>query len=156
MRTFLASFGYICFVYCSQAGAQTSARGHALIELRPARMTPAAGYPLVKSVADTSFYLTDTALVSDDDIADARTDTSALNGLVLEVRLKPAAASRLHEFTQHHIGERLAVLLNGELSGTPALIVDPVSNGGLELGGLPPGNAQRFAAAVAARWHSRP
>src|SRR2546430_3905824 len=48
--------------------------------------------------------------------------------LVLRMRLTPGAASRLNEFTQHHIGERLAVLLNGELSGALPVIRDPVSS----------------------------
>ena len=110
----------------------------------------------MKSAEGTSFYLADTALVSDDDIITARTDTSARNGLVLEIRLKPAAAARFQEFTEHNIGGRLAVLLNGQLSGTLPRILDPISTPRLTLVGLPPGEAQRFAAPVAARWHSGP
>ncbi len=121
-------------------------------------MTPAPGYPLVRSVGDTNYYIADTAIVSDDDIADARADTNTLNGLVIKIRLKPPATSRLHEFTQRHLRERLAGFLNGELSGTPALIVSPVKEDALTLEvGRPAGfNAQQFAVAIAARWHSGP
>jgi preprotein translocase subunit SecD len=156
MNRSLGVFSCICLVCYSHAVAQTPARSHSLIEFHPARMTPAPGYPLVKSVGDTNYYVADTPIVSDDDITDARADTSALNGLVIEIRLKPPAASRLHEFTQRHLKEHLAVFLNGELSGTPALIVGPVSTGTLTLVGRPAGNAQQFAAAIAARWHSGP
>jgi preprotein translocase subunit SecD len=152
----LGVFACICLVCYSHAVAQTPARRHSLIEFRAARMTPAPGYPVVKSVGDTNYYLADTAIVSDDDIADARADTSAMNGLVIEIRLKPPADSRLHEVTRRHLRERLAVFLDGELSGTPALIVSPLSTGTLTLVGRPAGNAQQFAAAIAARWHSGP
>src|SRR5256885_8123100 len=113
------SLGWLACIYlvcCSQASTQTPARSHSLIELRAVRDRSAAGYSVKKSVDDTSFYLADRPVVSDDDIAEASTDTSAANGLVLRMRLTPGAASRLNEFTQHHIGERLAVLLNGERS----------------------------------------
>jgi preprotein translocase subunit SecD len=156
MTRSLGVFACICLVCYSYAVAQTPARSHSLIEFRPARMTPAPGYPLIKSVGDTNYYVADTAIVLDDDIANARADTSALNGLVIEIHLKPPAASRLHEFTQRHLKERLAVFLNGELSGTPPLIVGPLSTGSLTLVGQPAGHAQQFAAAIAARWHSGP
>ena len=156
MRKSLLSSGCLCLLLCSQAAAEAPPGNHALIELRAVRMTPAPGYSLVKSADDTSFYVADAALVSDNDIAAARTDTSTLNGFVLKITLKPGAAARFHEFTKEHVGERLAVLLNGELSGTPPRIVDPISTPMLTLVGLPPREAQRFAAAVAARWHSGP
>ena len=153
------SLGWLACIYlvcCAQAFTQTPARGHSLIELRAVRDKSAAGYSVRKSVDDTSFYLADRALVSDDDMAEASTDTSAANGLVLRIRLKPGAASRLNEFTQHHIGERLAVLLNGELSGALPVIRDPVSSA-LEMDlRLHPAVRHRFAAAVSARWHAGP
>ena len=151
------SLGWLACIYlvcCSQASTQTPARSHSLIELRAVRDRSAAGYSVKKSVDDTGFYLADRPVVSDDDIAEASTDTSAANGLVLRIRLKPAAASRLNKFTQHHIGERLAVLLNGELTGALPVIRDPVSSP-LEMDlRLRPAAAHRFAAAVSARWHS--
>jgi hypothetical protein len=143
--------GYICLLCCSQTVAQTPAGNRPWIELRAARTTPAGGYPLVKSVNGTRFYVADSALVSDDDIASATVDTGASNGVVLEVRLEPRAAARFTEFTQHHVGEYLAVLFNGELRGTPPRIMDPITTPMLTLTGLPLADAQRFAAAVAAQ-----
>jgi preprotein translocase subunit SecD len=123
-----------------------------LIEIRAARRSPAPGFRLKKSNNDSSFYVADTALVSDDDIQDASTDTSALNPglLILNVRLKPSAAARFHEYTKGHVGQFLAVLFNGELSGSPPIIRDAISGPALTIAGLPP--SQQFAAAVAARW----
>jgi len=151
------SLGWLACIYlvcCSQASTQTPARSHSLIELRAVRDRSAAGYSVKKSVDDTSFYLADRPVVSDDDIAEASTDTSAANGLVLRMRLTPGAASRLNTFTQHHVGERLAVLLNGELSGALPVIRDPVSSP-LEMDlRLSPVVAHQLAAAVSARWRS--
>ena len=149
--------GHTLVLSWSQSRAQTPAPGGALIEFRAVRTTPAPGFRLVKLVSDTAFYLADSTLISDEDIEDARTDTSALNPglLMLEVRLKPSAAARLQDFTQRHVGERLAVLLNGELSGPPPRIMDPISGPTLSISGLPRSKkAEQFAAAIAARWHS--
>ncbi len=154
MKRSLGLFTGICLVCCSQASAQTPARRHSLIEFRPARLAPAPGYALVKSIGDTSYYVADSVVVSDDDIADARADTSALNGLVIKIRLKAPAAVRFQEFTERHLRNHLAVFLNGALSGSPALIVDTLSGGTFTLVGRPAGDVQQFAAAVAARWHS--
>ena len=156
-RIMKRSLGWLACIYlvcCSQASTQTPARPHSLIQFRAVRDRSSAGYSVKKSLDDTSFYLSDRPVVSDDDIAEASTDTSAANGLVLRMRLKPSAASRLNKFTQHHIGERLAVLLNGELSGALPVIRDPVSSP-LEMDlRLSPAVAHRIAAAVSARWHS--
>lgn len=156
MKRSLAWLACIYVVCCARASTQTPARGHSLIELRAVRDKSAAGYSVRKSVDNTRFYLANGALVSDDDIAEASTDTSAANGLVLGIRLKAGAASKLNEFTQHHIGERMAVLLNGELSGAPAVIRDPVSSPFEMDLRLPPAVRHRFAAAVAARWRAGP
>jgi len=86
------SLGWLACIYlvcCSQASTQTPARSHSLIELRAVRDRSAAGYSVKKSVDDTGLYLADRPVVSDDDIADASTDTSAANGLVLRMRLTP-------------------------------------------------------------------
>src|SRR5260221_2258765 len=150
-------FGWLVGIYlvcCSQASTQTPARSHSLIEFRAVRDRSAAGYSVKKSVDDTSFYLADRPVVSDEDIADASTDTTVANDLVLRIRLTPSAASRLNRFTRQHIGERLAILLNGELSGALPVIRDPVSSPlAMDLR-VSPAVAHRFAAAVMAPWHS--
>ena len=155
MRRSLLMLGEIVVLACSQALAQTPAHTSKLIEFRAVNANPAPGFYAVKSGNDTTFYLADSALISDDDIEDATTDTSALNPgvLILKVRFKPSAGARLREFTQHHVGERLAVLLNGELDGTPPRIMDPISGPSVMIT-LPLDKSAAFAAAVTARWHS--
>ena len=151
----LLMLGELVVLTCSQALAQTPAHTNKLIELRAVHATPAPGFHAVKSVSDTTFYVADSALVSDDDIDAATTDTSALNPglLILNVRFKPSAGARLREFTRHHVGERLAVLLNGELDGTPPRIMDPISGPNVMIT-LPLNKSAALAAAVTARWHS--
>jgi len=155
MNRALSLLGCICLLICSEAVAQRQA-SKGRLEFRAARTTPAVGYPVAKSLHGTSFYLSDTALLSDDDFESAKTDTSASNGVVLDVRLEPRAAARLQEFSQHHVGEYLAILFNGTLLGTPPRIMDPLSQPAIILTGLPLADAQRLAAAVAARKHSGP
>lgn len=151
MRRSLVTLGSIVVLGWAPIRAQTLASKGTLIEIRAVRKGPAPGFRLQKSVNDSSFYLADTALLSDDDLQEVRTDTSALNPglLILNVRMKPSAAARVHEFTERHVGDSLAVLVNGELSGTPAIIRDPISG---PLFTISVRGSQRFAAAVAARW----
>ena len=151
----LVQLGCLCLLFRCDAVAQTSASRERL-EFRAARTTPAVGYPVAKSLNGTSFYLSDAALLTDIDFASATVDSTTSNGIVLSVRLEPRAAARLQEFTQHHVGDYLAILVDGELLGTPPRIMDPVSQPAIEIGGLPPADARRVAAAVAARRRSRP
>jgi preprotein translocase subunit SecD len=148
-------FGEIVVLTCSQGLAQTPAHTSKLIEFRAVNASPAPGFHAVKSVNHATVYLADSPLISDDDIEDATTDTSALNPglLILNVRFKPSAGARLRDFTQHHVGELLAVLLNGELDGTPPRIMDPISGPSVMIT-LPLDESAAFAAAVAARWPS--
>ena len=151
----VASVAWICCACLRPAAARMPARSHALIELRPARLAAAPGYGVVTTAADTTFYLADTALVSDGDIAYATIDTSAANGLLLVVRLAQSGRSKLRAFTGGHIGERLAVVLDGELNGTPPLIMDTLSGTQwVTVVRLPQISAQRFATDAAAHWRS--
>ena len=126
------------------------------LEFRAARTAPAVGYRVAESLNGISFYVSDTALLSDDDFESAKVDTSGSNRVVLDVGLEPRAAARLQEFSQHHVGEYLAILFDGKLLGTPPRIMDPLSQPAIILTGLPLADAQRLAAAVAARKHSGP
>jgi preprotein translocase subunit SecD len=156
MSRSLLALGAILLLGCSQVLAQAPAPSGSLIEIRAVSTVPASGFRLKKSTNDNSFYVADTALVSDDDIQEASTDTSALNPgvLLLYVRLKPGAAARLHEFTQRHVGERLALLFNGQLTGTPPIIRNAIAGPTLTITGPPSATSQQFAAAVTARWPS--
>ena len=92
----LLALGSSVVLCCSQILAQAPAPGGNLLEIRAVSTVPAFGFHLTQSTTDSSFYVADTALVSDDDIQEARTDTSALNPgvLLIYLHLKPAAAAQ--------------------------------------------------------------
>jgi preprotein translocase subunit SecD len=110
---------------------------------------------LTKSTAgDTSFYVADPIIISDEDIQEARA-TRTDDGLVITVRLTKAAISRLANVTDEHLGERLGVFLDGDLASTP-VIAQPLKGSpdrrfvmGFRLSLA---DADRIAAVVSARW----
>jgi hypothetical protein len=91
MKRSLGWLAGIYVVYCSRAIAQTPARTHSLIELRAVRDRPAARYSVRQSVDDTTFYLAERPLVSDNDIAEASADTTGLK--LAALRSKEALCS---------------------------------------------------------------
>ena len=130
--------------------SRTQSPSHPIIELRIAQTRAAPGYA-PRQVADTTFYVSDSILVSDSDIEHA--DTSWWEGrLVVPIRLTPRAAKRLADATKNHIGDRMAMFLDGEFTGE-ALIVMPINGRTLELEGIgPPTPVDRIAAEILARW----
>ncbi len=87
--------------FCVEIHAQSPNRH--IIELRIARTSAAPGYA-PRQLADTTFYVSDSLLVSDSDIEHA--DTSWWQGrLVVPVRLKPQGARRLAGVTKSHLGD---------------------------------------------------
>src|SRR6266699_1688901 len=83
----------------------------ALIQLRLARVTPAPGFALTRSLADSTLYVASSIIVEDAGIQQARTSATT-EGLVLTIRLTPEAATRLSESTKGHIGWSLAIFVN--------------------------------------------
>jgi preprotein translocase subunit SecD len=138
----------------TQGLAQGTGAHHSIIQLRLARERPESGFVLTKSTADSNLYVAPLVIVDDADIVQART-TSTTDGCVLTIRLRPAAATRLHEVTKAHIGERLAVFINEQLNGA-GVIREPLHIGVERPVNvavhLPKVAADEFAAAVAARW----
>ena len=155
MRRYVLPLGSLLLLACGQDREQASAQSGSLIEIHAVRTTPAPGFGVKKSINDSSFYLADTALIADEAIESASTGTSSLNPdvLIVNVQLKSGGAARLHEFTQRHVGDPLAVLCDGELCGSPPIIRSAIS-GERFMMTLPLATSQRFAAAIGARWPS--
>jgi len=133
---------------CVQIHAQTP--NHPIIELRIARTGPAPGYAR-RQLADTTFYVSDSILVSDSDIEHA--DTSWWEGrLVVPIRLTPQAAKRFAAATKNHIRDRMAIFLDGDFTGD-AIIMTVIDGPTLQLEGIgPPAPVDRIAAEISARW----
>src|SRR5712672_3214008 len=84
-----------------------------LIQLRLARKTPAPGFVLAKSIADSTLYVASRIILEDAGIQQART-AATTDGVVLTIRLT-RAATRLNESTKGHTGWRLAIFASGQL-----------------------------------------
>src|SRR2546421_12659838 len=134
--------------FCVEIRAQSPS--HPIIELRIARTSAAPGYA-PRQLADTTFYVSDSILVSDSDIE--HTDTSWWDGrLVVPIRLKPQAAKRFADVTKNHIRDRMAIFLDGEFTGE-ATIMMAINGPTLQLEGIgPPTPVDRIAAEISARW----
>lgn len=126
-----------------------------LIEIRVARPTPVRGWNVEKSIDDSTFYVERRVVIGDRDIRTARTAPST-NGLALTIRLTPEAAVRLSSVSGAHIGDRLAIFIERRLNAAPVIMMRIGSAQRITMGvELPPAEAQRFRAAVTARWPAR-
>lgn len=139
----------------SQGSAAPSARPPVL-EVRLASSSPVLGYQLMPTASgafvDSVVYLAPASVISDVDVARARTKPAA-DGLVVEILLSDVAATRLRETTGNSIGQHLAVLANGELAAK-SIIMSAIPRGNrLTLGLLlAPDGADSVRARIAARW----
>jgi len=135
------------------AGQEPSAHPP-LIQLRLARETPAPGFALTKSLADSTLYVASRVILEDAGIQQARTSPTT-DGVVLTIHVTPQAATRLTESFKGHIGWRLAILVNGQLNGAGVIKQElriSAENPATLAIHLPRAAADEFAAAVAARW----
>jgi len=154
MRSLL--FVVWAFALCTGACVQGAPPDHSVIEMRIARTSSAPGYAQGQAVADTTFFVNDTVLVSDSDIEHAHAqrtkDGAGSTILVINVRLTAQAGSRVAKSTRSHVGDRLAVFLDQQLVAAPPIMGEVGGSRDLELIGGPPAPLERIVAAVAARW----
>jgi preprotein translocase subunit SecD len=135
-------------VFCLESAAQGP--DHPIIELRLARTRAAPGY-LPRQLGDTAFYVSESILVSDPDIEHAGVDWWE-GRLVIHIRMTTPAAKRLADATKNHIGDRMAMLLDGEFIGAPTIVMG-ISGPTLQLEGIgPPAPVDQIAAEISARW----
>jgi preprotein translocase subunit SecD len=94
----------------------------------------------------TTIPLTGTPLVTSADITGA---TAAQNGgqWGLNVNVTDEAAKRVHGFTAQHIGQTMALLVDGKVQGTPK-IVGAVTAKGFLIGEFKQADAERMATAI--------
>lgn len=112
----------------------------------------APGYTVRRS-ADSTLCVSDSILVSDSVIEEA--DTSWWQGhLIVRIRLKPQAATRVGAATRNHVRDRVAIFLEGEFMAA-VIIVDPIQGPALQLELVPPAPVDRIAAEISARWPAR-
>ncbi|MGH7530688.1 MAG: SecDF P1 head subdomain-containing protein [Gemmatimonadales bacterium] len=114
----------VCFSLVTCVRYQAADRGRLLIDVRLARDTAESGFMPMRSTSDTIFYLDRAHVVSDTDIQFARVLLRE-EGFLIRARLTPSANSRHRTFLQQHVGERLAVILDGQLIGAPIIRIPP-------------------------------
>ena len=153
MRSYGWAAPSILLLLATPAPAQTTSARGALIEVRLVRTTAAPGFLAMQSPGDTTLFVARRGVVSDTDIVEAHTIPSH-DGMVVVVRFTPRAAARLSAVTKQHLGERLALMIDGELNGAPVVksVLD-ANDTSLDIGvQLPRTAAHRLEAAIAARW----
>jgi SecD-like export protein len=155
-------FTLFVLLACSPAGEKVKAadwgRVPVAIELRLAEGAPAPGLvpAAVYGQADT-VYLHPEPELSNTHIARVEAvKTRIATGLVLQVWLTKAGATRIADVTAHHIGDSLAVLINSVLVSVPVIqeTIDPGTRQPSDIG-VPLGTqeAEQLARAVSQTWH---
>lgn len=122
------------------------------IAFRIASTSPTADRHPMKLVAqDSTFYVADSIVISDNELADVRVARSD-PFLVLRIQLTGEGQSRLGAATSSHIGERLALVIDSRLLAAP-LIVEGVAGRDLTAGFKAPKDVEdEIAAIVEKRW----
>lgn len=125
-----------------------------VIELRVGRDEPEAGFHMWDENGD--LYVENRSIVSDLDIEDARASVGT-PGLRVELWLTEDGARRLEQATKENVGQRIAVVINGELIAAPR-IMEPLRLEALDrhvtFGGadVPTDKARSVAEDIASRW----
>ncbi len=139
----------LCALLALRAEVHAQSPNHPIIELRIARTAATPGY-MARRLADSTFYVSDSILVSDSVIEHAETNWWQ-GHLIVPIRLAPQAALRVAAATKNHVRDRMAVFLDGEFTAA-VIIVDPIQGPALQLELGPPARVDRIAAEISARW----
>jgi preprotein translocase subunit SecD len=94
----------------------------------------------------TTILISRTPLVATGDIT-AATATQTEGEWVLNFTVTDDAAKRVHEFSKQHVGNNLALLVDGKVHGTPRIAAAIVGNS-YRIDGFNRSDAERLAAAI--------
>jgi preprotein translocase subunit SecD len=90
-------------------------------------------------------YLHHESFATNDDIAESHViDGNGPSHFGVAVVFKPAAAERMHQTTARHVGELIAILIDGEVVTAPRLR-SPISTLGVISGDYTRAEAERIA-----------
>jgi preprotein translocase subunit SecD len=95
---------------------------------------------------DTTILISRTPLVATGDITSASASHTG-DQWVVNFTVTDDAAKRVHDFTQLHVGKRLALVVDGKTSGTPRIAGAVVGNS-YQIDGLNRADAERLASAI--------
>ena len=94
----------------------------------------------------TTMLMSRTPLVATGDITGA-TASESEGEWVLNFTVTDDAAKRVHEFSEQHVGRKLALLVDGKVYGAPR-IAAAITGNGYRIGGLNRADAERAATAI--------
>ena len=94
----------------------------------------------------TTILVPRTPMVTTSDIISA-TASEGEDEWVLNLTVTDAAAKRVHDFTQQHVGSNLALVVDGKVHGTPR-ISSAISGNKYRIGGFNRADAERMATAI--------
>jgi preprotein translocase subunit SecD len=93
----------------------------------------------------TTILMSRTPLVATGDITGA-TASEGENKWVLNFTVTDAAAKRVHEYTEQHVGKNMAFVVDGKVYGTPRIA--GAVTGGYRIDGFNRADAERLATAI--------
>ena len=99
-----------------------SLKAQTKLEVRLAEEQPGSGLveaPVFHS--DKKVYLHESAVVTNDDVRDARVTAASGTAFNVGVSFTPQGAEKMASATQAHIGKPLAILVNGTVVAAPTL-----------------------------------
>jgi preprotein translocase subunit SecD len=152
-NTFFAVFSLLSLtlsLFGACATRQEAAVACPAIEMRAVADTKTNSTRAV-TVDDTTTIITSrTPLVSTGDITSASASRSG-GEWILHFDLTEEAAKRLHDYTAQHVGDKLALLVDGKVRGAPRIA--GAITGGYQIDGLDRTDAERMANTINAGCH---
>ena len=151
--------GAVSFALMLCTQDQGARPGRPLIDLRLASDTVESGFLPMRAPSDTIFYVDRAHVVSDSDIQSASVVLKKDGFLLIQARLTPSAMSRYDTVVKQHVGERLAIILDGQFLGAPIIVgppppnTQPSSDPYVDISvQLADSTARRIKALIIARW----
>ncbi|MDB4908073.1 MAG: hypothetical protein JWO05_2857 [Gemmatimonadetes bacterium] len=137
----------VCISCASRADASAPCP---VVEMSAVADTQAESSKAVTLNDTTTILISRTPLVATGDITGASARASqAENQWVVDLTVTDDAAKRVHDFTQQHVGRKLAVVVDGKAHGGTPRIAGAVVSNSYEIDGLTRADAERLANAIA-------
>ena len=133
------------------AWAQPAPTAPLRVAFRLAADDPVPGWePLAAASGGVTRYVSPEVLLDQRSIAAATARAGERGHWIVDVTMTEAGATLLAAVTRDHVGERLAIVVNGSLMNAP-VIRSPITGGRACIAGsFPPEEARRIAAAIVA------
>ena len=129
---------------------QDEQRASVTVHILPASTEAQAGCVEMTDPEGRQFYVGADPVVTERDIVSARVERDQRGRYTVVIKLSDDGAKRLHAFTSDHLGEYLAIVVDGELTSAPK-IHSAVSHTAVITGDFTAERAEEIAAALSDR-----